>query len=105
MSADGTQTVSTFIMNASNLPVFSLELTNGVRPTSSFAVQEPTPEPFLWHTANHEWLEDEDEGEPWEVRIAQLLFTDAEGNRWIRDRHGLRLVVRAKKLPIDIDIR
>lgn len=103
MGEDGTQTVSTYIMNASNLPVFTLELTDGVSPTASFAVQEPTTEPRRWRVVNYDWSEDE--AEPWEVRIAQLFFTDAEGNRWLRDHNGLQLLQRAKKLTTDNENR
>ncbi len=100
MDEHGTPTISTYIMNASNLPVFSLELIDGVTTASSFAVQEPTPKPHRQRAQNYDWTKEDKE--PWEVRIAILIFTDAEGNRWIRDHHGLRLLQRAKTLP-DVD--
>ncbi|AGM07105.1 hypothetical protein [Amycolatopsis keratiniphila] len=93
MDNDGTQTISTYIVNASSLPVFTLELTD-VGGTWNFAVQEPTPEPRLMRAQDYDWSEDGID--PSEIRMATLLFTDAEGNRWVRDKHGLWLLERAK---------
>lgn len=73
--------------------MFSVELTIWGLPTTMFAALEPTDGPRLNAEVDLEW--DGEDREPWEVRIAQLVFSDAEGNRWMRDDRGLVMLASA----------
>lgn len=83
------------VLNTSRLPVFNVEvsvdgtdfrsLQTALPPSDQGLIEIPFPE--------------HDDRELWEVRVARMVFTDAEGNRWRRDAAGLTLLARARTAP------
>ncbi|MBB5154972.1 hypothetical protein [Saccharopolyspora phatthalungensis] len=96
---DGSGVCFVFLMNASPMPIFNVEVAYPNGRVTLLAMLSPTGQHPRKQTLTVAKVEETDLFERfWEALPLEMAFIDAEGNRWRRNRDGLKLIEPAPRV-------